>query len=293
MGFEFDRDVGQYIPFDLLGSGARQQKAEQNQRIDEMMGRLSSGAPSVDDLAVNYQQLGTGDEYGNLLGDGSEVWRNGAGMGDMQAALRQLQQIAGNGGYTPADRAAQRAFEANTAQQLGANNQASLNSAYARGMGGGGAELAARLSGAQGAATAGAMNDAAIQQTAMQRAMQALQMQGALGSQLNNDQLARQQALDAYNQQQLNWRRGRAATNTSLGNQSRESRANAKQQVYSNAERKEALGAGQYQAAAQQQQQSQSSARDALGNFIGGLAGGVADLVRAGRNPSNGGGSGG
>jgi hypothetical protein len=190
---------------------------------------LLMNLPTVEDMAVNYEQLGNTDEYGDLIGPGSRITGQGHGEGAQQSTMRALRDLQTRGGYTDADRGMQNALSAQNAQQVGAMNQAAQRGAYARGMGGGGAGLASALSGSQSLASANAMNNAQMQQTAMQRALSAMQMQGALGGQMNQQQLERQRALDAYNQQQTNWRRGRSAQNTDLRNQTRDSRSAARE----------------------------------------------------------------
>jgi hypothetical protein len=284
---DFDEDFGQYIPFDLFGSGSRIQQRKQDERDREnryQIHSLINEGPTAEDLSVDYDQLGTTDEYGGLLGDGSMIQRYDEHLPETRRALQRL--IEG-GGYTSADRAAQNAAMAQNAQQVGSMNQAALRSQYARGMGGSGAELAAQLSGSQGLASANAQQQAQIQQAAMQRLMQGYGMQ----AQMSQVDLQRQQALDDYNQRQLDWRRGRSATNTGLANQSKESTAAARQTAYGNRERGTAMLSGQYQnenQGAQQQYQNRNQSSAALGNFISGLVGGVGQLANAGRRRSGG-----
>lgn len=59
-------------------------------------------------------------------------------------------------------------------------------------------------------------------------------MQGSLAGQQNSQQLARQNALDAYNQRQLDWRRNRTNANVAMRNQSRESSSAARQAAWEN-----------------------------------------------------------
>jgi hypothetical protein len=227
----------------LFGSGGRRDAARaeaQQKRAEGSWNALMSSAPGADELSVEYDQLGTGDEYGDLLGGRSQI-----GTDQQLATTRDaLQRVIDGGGYTAADRNAQNAAMAQNAQQVGAMNQAALRSQYARGMGGSGAELATQLSGSQALASANQQNQAALQQAAMQRLMQGAGLQG----QLSNVDLQRKQALDDYNQRQLDWRRGRSATNTGLANRTKESAAGASQQEYENRERGVAGVTGQYQA---------------------------------------------
>lgn len=209
-------------------------EGESEERKNEVRDRLAwqdllMNLPTVEDMSVNYEQLGNTDEYGNLVGGPSEISRQGSGEADQRQLRNALNNLVRGGGYTEADRSMQNAMAAQNAQQVGAMNQAAMRSAYGRGMGGGGAQLASMLSGSQGLASANAMNSAQMQQAAMNRLMQGYGMQGQLAGQMNSQQLARQQALDAYNQRQLDWRRQRSAQNTDLRNQTRESRSAARE----------------------------------------------------------------
>lgn len=291
----FDEDFGQYIPFDLFGSGSRIAARKQDERDQQnrwSIGKLLNEAPSADDLSVDYDRLGTTDEYGNLMGDPSAITRTGRADLRQSQLMNSLDALVRGGGYTAADRNQQQAMAAANAQQVGAMNQAALRGMEARGMGGGGASLAAQLAGSQGLASANAQNQAAIQQAAMNRLMQGYGMQGQLAGQMNSQELARQQAINDYNQRQLDWRRGRAATNTALGNQSKESRAAANQTAYGNKERGTAMLTGQYQNEsqnAQQQMQNRNQSSAALGNLVSGILGGVGQIANAARRrPSDG-----
>jgi hypothetical protein len=261
----------------LTGATARRDAARNRgtqQRAQNAWTDLMGVAPSADDLAVDYGQLGQSDEYGDLLGGPSSVDANGRGLSDEQAAMRSLQGITSAGGYTAADRAQSNAFHDSNAQQMGAANQAAMQQAGARGQLGGGQQLAAQLAGSQGLAMANQQGDASIQQAAMQRQMQALGMQGSLGGQMNQEQLARQNALDQYNQQQLGYRRQRQAANVGLQAQTNQSRSNANQQSYENMEHGVAGLTNQYQQGQNNRNASgarQDQSGQALTSTIGGI----------------------
>ena len=265
----------------LSGASGRRDAARnqaQQQRQERAWQNVLGTTPSEESLTTQYQQLGTADEYGDLAGGPSAVSQRGAGEADQQRIMGALRSLQQSGGYTGADRTARSANHAAVGQQLGSANEAALQSMYARGMGGSGSELAARLSGAQGAASANAQGDAQIQQAAMQRALQAMQAQGGLAGQMNDQQLQRQQALNDYNQQQLNWRRGRSAANTELENRTRQSRSQANQQAYENRERGVAGLTGQYQqgqqnrrADAQREDQQNQNAAGWIGALLAAL----------------------
>lgn len=267
---------------DARASAARSQSAAQDQR--DLMLNLAQSAPTAEELTPEYYQEGTTDTYGDLLGGPSQL--EGYSSGDQRAALGQigaaqsaLMNIANHGGLTSADRQALTAQRLREGQALRGANQAAIQQMGARGMGGGGAELAARLSGSQAYANANAMNDASIMQGAQARAMQALAGAGSLGSaygsvagQMNAQELARRQAIDAYNRANTDWRRGRESRNTAWANRQQDSRVNARQQAYQNQERAVvgAAGYNPYGAGAADRQRQDQANRD-LGAGIGSL----------------------
>lgn len=240
-------------PADARAAEARAQDAEARNRA--VWERLQATAPSVDDLAVNYYQESNEDVYGDLLGGPSQLeGLDARGSGHQQAALAALQQMYTSGGWTDQDaRVAadlRRLGAMERGQQLRGANEAALQQMSARGMGGSGAELAARLSASQGLAQSQAMADAstnaALQQAAMARQMAALQGYGSMATGMRDQEMARRSALDAYNQNNVDWRRGRESRNTAWANQGQESRSQARQQAYENRERAAAGMTNQY-----------------------------------------------
>lgn len=217
-------------------------EAERNRAMWESLGQ---GAPSVEQLTTDYGRERNRDEYGNLLGDPSQLTGMPASqqrdaLGQISASQAALSELM-RGGMTAADRQALTAQRLQQGQQLRGANQAAIQQMGARGMGGGGAELAARLGGSQSYANASAMGDAAIMGGAQQRALQAMQSHGSLGAayggiagQMNAQEMQRRQAIDAYNQANYGWRRGRESRNTAWGNQGRESASQAQQQAFEN-----------------------------------------------------------
>ncbi len=194
---------------------------------------LMGGAPSAEDLTPTYGLEGTSDAYGDLLGGPSQLEGFGP-SGDQTAALAALRSMYESGGYTDADRAAQNAARSAQAQQVGAMNRAALSQMEARGMGGSGAALASQLAGSQARANATQQSDASLQPAAMQRALQALQGYGALGTAVQGQELQRRNALDAFNQSNMDWRRGRETRNTAWGNRQQDADTQGRQQAYEN-----------------------------------------------------------
>lgn len=246
---DFDAAV-EGIPFLDNWSGAQGRRDAARAEVEAarnraVWGALAGSAPSVDDLTSEYFIESDQDEYGNLLGGPSSLENFGI-SGDQETALRALREMYEGGGYTDADRAMSQAMRAQRGQAMRAANQAALQQMQARGMGGSGAELAARMGTSEATAFANAQNDASIQQAAMMRALQSMQNYGSMANTVQGQELQRRQALDAFNQQNLGWRRDREQRNTGYVNRTQDSRANARQQSYQNQESAAAGMTGQY-----------------------------------------------
>jgi hypothetical protein len=237
----------------LTGADARYQgaQAEQRRRANEHAIRnLMEGVASADEAYTES----TSDEYGDLRGGPSAF----AGGDDATSAMYQLYR---DGGYTSADRAQRRLASMERGQQLRGANEAALQQMQARGIGGGGAEMAARLTASQSMNQGQAMSDAATQIAAMNRGMTALQ-----GAQ--QGEFARRSAIDSYNNRTMDWRRGREQRTTDTRNQ-------ARQQEHENRERGVALLTNQYggaDASRRADQQRQDEANESL-------TGAIAELV--------------
>jgi hypothetical protein len=212
---------------------ARSEQESAAERDRQVWRDLAASAPSVDQLTPETYLESTGDEYGNLLGGPSAM----AGLRpsrDQMASLSALRSLYERGGYTQADENMSRALQDSRAQQMGAANRAALQQMQARGMGGSGAELAAQMGAADSMVGANSMNDAQLQMAAMQRAQQALQGWQSGTNTLQEQEMARRQALDSFNQQNMDWRRGRESRNTAYMTRGGEGRARAHQQAYEN-----------------------------------------------------------
>lgn len=259
----------------LSGASARRDAARN--RRDQLLaqgvwGGLVGGAPSVEDLTADFLGEATRDEYGDLIG-GRSAFEHDFGQ-DQVAAMDALRGLYESGGYTDGDMAASRALRGQQAMQLGAANQAALQQMQARGMGGSGAELAMRMGANDAMAYGNAQGDAAIQQAAMQRALQALQGYGSMANATRSADQQRMAALDAFNQSNMDWRRGRETRNTAWSNQTEQSRANAVQAAHENQERGVAGLTNQYQGAQQNRRADgarQDAANEAGANAIGTL----------------------
>lgn len=264
---------------DAKRTAAENESARRQQ--DRMWQELRNSAPGIDDLSVDYGQVGTTDEYGNLIGDPSQLEGFGA-SDDQRAALEALRELS-RGGLSDADRAMMRAGHQRTAQALAGQNAAATRAMEARGMGGSGASLAAQMSNAQGMAGANAQSDAAMMGSAQQRAMQALMGYTDQGNAMQAQEMQRRSALDRFNQQQVDWRRNRAAFNTGLQGQTGASRAAAHQQNYENRERtvfaqnqQSQQNQGQRQQDAVRQDAANGAAWTTIGSGVEGIGRGIA-----------------
>jgi hypothetical protein len=233
---QWQQDVAD-IP--VLGwlSGASDAQARYQDQTEAARNRqywhdLGASAPSVDALTPETFLEGSVDEYGNLIGDPSQLEGFGPSS-DQRASLEALRRLS-EGGLTEADRNMSRALRDQQAMQMGANSRAAQQQMQARGMGGSGAELAMRMGTADSMAGANSMADAQLQQSAQMRAMQALQSWQGGANTVQSQELARRNALDAFNQANTGWRRGREERNTAWTNRGAENRAQAQQQAYAN-----------------------------------------------------------
>lgn len=268
------------LPFGL-GAGAQahiaamRQQAEQRRQEEIVNNLLQFYAPQ--NLETELFTERQGDEWGSLRG-GPSALESARGAPERTAqlqALAQLQNLAQTGGYTDADRAMSNAARLSRGAQMRGATQAALQQAQARGAGGGGQELLARMTGAQSANTANAMADAQVQQAAMQRALQAMAQGGQLGTTMYDQEMQRRAALDAWNRQQLDWRRGREQRNTERYYRQEQDRVGAEQARSRFAQDAAAMATGQYstaanerQAALQAQQQAGRDQATLLGSVL-------------------------
>lgn len=125
-------------------------------------------------------------------------------MNAQMQSLTQLQQVASNGGLTPADKAQlndiNNQVNAQNAGRIGAINQ----QAQMQGVGGSGLTIANKLSSAQAANNAASTAGANVASNAQARALQAINESGQLGGQIQNEQFGeaaqKAAATDAVNQ---------------------------------------------------------------------------------------------
>jgi hypothetical protein len=261
----------------LFGSSARRDQARNaaKQRLQERTWQsLLGSGPSSEQLTPYYEGERRTDEYGNLIGGPSQLENVGPAY-DVQDSLAGLQRM-GRGELAPGDVAQMRLATQEQQRLLRGQNDAITQQMAGRGMLGSGADLATRLQGSEAALGAQSQQQSQMLAAAQQRALGALQAGGQLGLQAGSQDLARRSALDAYNQQQLDWRRGRGQRSTEWGNRGREARSNAIQQAYQNRERGAAGLTGQYQQAQENRREDKGgdAIADTLSAILASYAGG-------------------
>lgn len=142
-------------------------------------------------------------------------------------ALEQISQM-GETGFTPAEQAALRESRRDSASEAQAKSAQLMDEYARRGMGGSGAELAARLQAGQSSADRMSQEGDRLAQMSQERALNAIGQTAALGGQIRGQQFGEQsdvaQAKDAIsqfntaNQQNVQQRNVNAANQASLRN---------------------------------------------------------------------------
>lgn len=133
----------------------------------------------------------------------SQVAPDQTGRNAQLNALQQMQQV-GKTGLRPEDMAALNQIRQQVAQDTEGKRQQIIQNYQQRGLGGGGAELAAQLQGAQSGANQSSQMGDQLASQASQRALQAIQQGGAMGGQLQgadtNLALQKANAADQFKQ---------------------------------------------------------------------------------------------
>jgi hypothetical protein len=119
------------------------------------------------------------------------------GRAAQMTALQGYQDIAAGGGLTAADVARNQEMLAQTQGAEAAGRRATLSSMAARGMAGGGSEMAANLAGQQAMSEANALRGAGTAALGQQARMQALGGMAGLGQGIRAGDIEQAQAADA------------------------------------------------------------------------------------------------
>lgn len=138
------------------------------------------------------------------------------------ASLRQMQDIATQGGLTAMDKAQLEEIRAQVAGEERAARQAIMQNAAERGVAGSGLEMAQRLISQQGAAERSSKMGTDVAALAQQRALQAMAQSGTLAGSMRSadveEQMNRARAIDAINQFNVNVRNQTEQANVAARN---------------------------------------------------------------------------
>jgi hypothetical protein len=250
----------------------------QQQALQQMLG---VSVPSVDEQKINlgkYSQVGTLTpqmEQAVTMGPSAmSTVSSDPRLKDAQlAALGQLGQL-GQGGLNATDKAALISSLRDVSAQSQAQNAAIQQNFQQRGMGGAGAELAARLSASQAGSNQAAQNADNINSMAQQRALSALQsygsMAGGMRDQDFNQQSAVARAQDAINQFNAMQRQGVNTRNTQTNNMAQQYNLGVAQGIANQnvglGNQQEMYNKGLYQQNFQNQMQKAGGAANAYNN---------------------------
>lgn len=233
-------------------------------------------------------------------------------------ALAQMQKI-GQGGLRPQDVAMLAQIRNQGTQAEHSNEEAILQNMQQRGIGGSGAELAAKLSSAQNSANSANMQSLNVGAQAHQAALQALMNSGQLGGSMQaqefGQQAAQAQAQDAINrynsqnQQQIagqnTYYRNSAQSqnlankqnimnmNTGIANQQTMYNASLPQLSYQNQLGKASAAAGQYQGMANMYNNQAANTQTTFAGMGQGASKAATAIYGYNSKPNSGGGGGG
>lgn len=156
------------------------------EQFDVLADEMEGKAVSADELRGSYEDfINLDDSRAFLQGAGqmSQTFADGDFIDAQKRALGDLQNVVSSEGMTDADKAAMDLARMQSAQAESARQKGLEQQFAARGMGGGGSEMAMQMMGGQGLSQQLAMQNAASQVAARQRALQAMQASGQLAGQ--------------------------------------------------------------------------------------------------------------
>lgn len=239
--------------------------------------QLTDYMPTADDLAVDYAME-------DFVPGGESEWASisetdAEGMGSMRDALGAFREFA-RGGLTDTDRAMMDEASRGEAMRARADREAAMSAAEARGMGGSGTALMARM-GSDEAAHARALGmHTDMLAAAQQRQYDATRAMADMGRGLTEADDRKASALDAWNARESDYARDLEGRNTERENRSRESRSDANQSAYENRERAVSGATGQYStdvsrrgAAGRREDEQNQAGAGAIGALITELVG--------------------
>lgn len=188
-----------------------------------------------------------------------------AGTEAQMMALRQMQGIAGAGGYTPLEQQQIQQAQYQAAQGEKSQRDAQVQQMQMRGMAGGGGEMAARLAAQQGGANRASADATNIATNAQMRALQAMQQGATIGQGQQTNATNRASAIDAFNQANTNRQQGVNQRNAAATTAARTQATSDRQSVLAGA-------TGQYNGNASNAAQRARDQQSLLTGIIGAVA---------------------
>lgn len=261
----------------IIGGGSRaaldarraEAEADRNRSYWE---QLVDYMPTADDLSVDYASEGS-------VGAAPSEWADWTDRGEgMRSDAVDLMTDWAHGGFTDADLAMM--GEVGRAESLRARGEreASLSALEARGLGGSGMDLMARLGADEAAAGRASARNTTMLGAAQQRQLDATRILHAMGVAEEGMGRERRNALDSYNAREADYERGRENRNTDRENRGRESRADANQSAYENRERAVAGATNQYSTDTSRRA-GENRREDEADDRVAGLAGAILENV--------------
>lgn len=248
----FGIDLVEGVVDRVLDPGKKGRKEQRRAREAAMAEAQSlyGQMPDASDLTPSVEFEGASDAYMLPESEMAGVEADPLAVAAQREALRQLQGIGRSGGYTQAEQAMRAAMARDVGRESAAREQAIIQNAYARGLGGGGAEIMGRMQASQSGANRLADLDAQMRMEGERRALQAMQAAGQMGGQMRDQSFgegaARASAVDEWNRNNTEYRRGVQGRNVDRRNTQYAQAADAQQQAYGNRERAAGMAAGQY-----------------------------------------------
>ena len=263
MGERTRENTRNFFSLDFLtGNNARREAAQNERRATDLWMGEWNNLPTAEDYYNPEREIYADPtaQYGLAYDPNYQ-----AGTEAQMRALRQMQEIGAQGGYTglERDQIAQAQRQAAAAEK--SQRDAQVQQMQMRGMVGGGGEMAARLAAQQGGANRASADATNIATNAQMRALQAMQAGGQIGAQQQTHATNRAQAIDAFNQANTNRQQGVAQRNAASQTAARQQQTQDRMSVLAGA-------TGQYNGNAGNAAQRARDQQSLLTGIIGAVA---------------------
>lgn len=224
---------------DLTGSTRAEEEAnrrDERNRQDGYVDDYEGYLPGEENLIPQYQQMTAQHELGDS--QAAQAYADDSSIAGQQDALSALQDVYQSGGLTEKDRAGIREGQSANARAMRSRNESVLAGMQERGMGGSGSELMAMLSGNQALGVSNAASMADINMNAQQRAQNAMLGAGNISTNMREQSFGenykRGSAVDAFNQDNMNYRRNIQQSNNQTVNAQQDANVAGYQQSFDN-----------------------------------------------------------